>query len=115
MKQRALDENGKKIILVQVDPKYLLQSDRDIYNRNPEMKKREKRMDYTTMVKALQEGKKATRPSWDEGMYVWFAMNMVLHTHPYWPDQQKVWDQNGFPYVCEKDDATSDDWMLVGA
>lgn len=115
MKQRVLGENGKKIILVQVDPKFLVQSDLDIYYRNLEMKKREKLMDYTSMVIALQEGQKATRPSWDEGMYVWFAMNMVLHTHPYWPDQQKVWDQNGFPYVCEKDDATSDDWMLVGA
>jgi hypothetical protein len=115
VKQRPVDENGKRIILVQIDPKYLLDSDRDKYYRQKELEKRENLMDYISMVKALKEGKKATRPSWEPHMYVWFDLDMILHTHPYWPDQQKVWDKNAFPYICEKDDATCNDWLVVDA
>ena len=58
MKQRPVDENGKRIILVQIDPKYLLDSDRDKYYR--QNWKNGRIMDYISMVKALKEGKKAT-------------------------------------------------------
>lgn len=71
------------------------------------------------MAEAVREGKKARRTNWPESMYLWFACEMMLHTHPYWPDQGKVLFKDnsleGFPYICEKDDAVTNQWELISA
>lgn len=106
----------KRIILVHVDPRYLVGSDRTKYFS---LKTKEVRMNYSDMAKAVMEGKKARRATWPESMHLWFACEMMLHTHPYWPDQGKVLFKDnsleGFPYICEKDDALTNDWELVSA
>lgn len=103
---------SKKTILVYVDIKYLTNSERKKYL---EKKEKEFQMDYKTMFEGIQEGKKARRPLWDPDMYLWYSHEMLLHTHPYWPDQDKLTSYGGFPYVCEKDDGISNDWVFVSA
>lgn len=101
-----------RTILVTVFPKYLLESDR---KRLLVEQKRRNLMNYIEMAVAVKEGKKARRASWPADQILWFAQEMMLHTHPYWPDQDKNWSANGFPYICEKDDALTSDWELVSA
>lgn len=114
----------KKTILVAVDIKYLSHFDRLMHCKAKGLelllKSKEKNMDYITMVEAIKSGKKATRATWEPGMYVWYGSDMLLHTHPYWPDQQTLHFNNpdggnSFPYICEKDDGTACDWQLVNA
>jgi len=106
----------QRVILVTVNPKYLIESDR---KRLLAEKNRRDFMNYIEMAEAVKTGKKARRASWPEEQYIWFAMQMMLHTHPYWPDQGKVRfadiDVEAFPYICEKDDALTTDWELVSA
>lgn len=106
----------QRVILVTVFPKYMLSSD---VQRLSLERKRSELMNYIEMAEAVKSGEKARRASWPEEQYIWFAMHMMLHSHPYWPDQDKVRftdpELEAFPYICEKDDALTCDWELVSA
>lgn len=111
--EKSAHAKCKKTILVHIDPKYLLESDRKKFYMQKKIEKREALMDFVTMVQALKKGKKATRPSWDNGMYVWMGVDYILHTHRH--HSRQIRQEQGFPYICEKDDATCNDWIEVNA
>lgn len=125
-KKKLIDQNSndyailpkdpdKRIILVHVHPRFMVGSS---FKKNS-LTQTEVLMNYVEMAEAVRKGMKARRAVWPEDQFLWFACEMMLHTHPYWPDQGKVRFRNaeieGFPYICEKDDALTTDWELVSA
>lgn len=70
----------------------------------------EKQMDYFQMVQAIREGGKARRPTWNKDEWLWSDGKILIHTTPYWTNEEKNKQIQGFPYVCEQVDVTARDW-----
>lgn len=79
------------------------------------LKKEEFSMDFKQAVEATKSGARVTRPDWDSNMYMWWEGSYCVHTHPYFDYQTKAPSLAGYLYVSEKDDATCEDWSVVGA
>lgn len=78
------------------------------------IKKQEFSMDFSKAVESTKAGARVTRPSWESNMYMWWDGSYCVHTHAYFDFQSKAPSLAGYFYVCEKDDATCDDWKVVG-
>lgn len=72
-------------------------------------------MNFQQAIQATKEGARVARENWETNMYMWWGGSYCLHTHPYFDFQVKSPSLSGYFYVCEKDDATTEDWKLVDA
>lgn len=99
----------KRIILVHVDPKYVVGFNAQINS----LFNSEDFMDYSQMCEAVREGKRCTRPTWNKGEYVFSNGKVLIHTTPYWTNEKLNQDLNGYPYVCEQVDVVACDWAFV--
>lgn len=104
------DPEGK-IIFVQAKRKFMVRSPRRVFK--PTLLE-EFKMKYDEMVEAVREGKRATRPTWKEGEFVFSNGKVLIHTTPYWSNEKINQDLGGYPYVCEHVDVVATDWALCG-
>ena len=99
----------RKIITVYIDKKYVINS-----SSNSEKKTNEDiTMNFQEAVKAAKSGETLTLPSWNKGMKMWWQNEVLLHSHPYNTLQRTFPGALGYAYVCEKDDAFSQDWSVI--
>lgn len=103
----------KRIILVHVDPKYVVGSSIENNFLAKDLKKKEIAMNYSQMCEAVREGKRCSRPTWKQGEYVFSNGKVLIHTTPYWTNEYLNQELNGYPYVCEQVDVVASDWFLV--
>ncbi len=98
----------RKIILVHVDPRYLIGCSR---SKNKSLNPMEVLMNYAEMCEAVREGKRATRPTWGSGEYVFSNGKILIHNTPYFgePFNQEI---QGYTYVCEQVDVNATDWLV---
>lgn len=107
---RLPPDKSKRIILVHVDPRYVVGS----APKNISLKEEEITMNYTQMCEAVREGKRCMRPTWKQGEYVFSNGKVLVHTTPYWTNERLNQELNGYPYVCEQVDVVATDWLMVG-
>lgn len=101
----------KKFIMVHVKRKFMVPS--SFYSQTLDQKETST-MNYEDMIEAIKEGKKATRPSWQEGEFVFSKDDILVHTSPYWPEETLNEKLQGYPYVVELQDVCASDWLLCG-
>jgi len=70
-------------------------------------------MNFNQMVKKLGPSIKSYRPTWGEGELLWKKDQVLVHNTPYWGGEMINQFLDGYPYVCEKQDVESNDWILV--
>jgi hypothetical protein len=70
-------------------------------------------MNYADMVQAVKDGKKAFRPTWGDGQFLWQKCGVLVHNTPYWTNESKCQALGAYPYVCEAEDALASDWIIV--
>jgi hypothetical protein len=102
------EDISQRTILVYVAKKYLLESDLRRY----EQQKKGGYMDYYSMVEAVREGKRCTRPTWKDGEYVFSNGKVLIHNTPYWTNEKINQELRGFPYVVEQVDVVATDWRI---
>ena len=100
-----------KTICFYVDIKYLMEGDRKKIEEN---QKRKKNMNYYEATAQAKEGKRVRRPTWGDKEHMWSNGKVLIHTTPYWTNEQLNQSLNGYPYVCEQVDVVASDWVLCG-
>lgn len=95
---RIHEDPRKRLIIVSVDPKYII---------------KERMMNYSEMVATVKEGKRARRPTWKDDEFLWSDGKILIHNTPYFgePFNQGI---QGYIYVCEQVDVFATDWTLCG-
>lgn len=98
-----------RTICFYVDVKYLVGADRKRIEGN---QKKEKNMNYYEATAQTKDGKRVRRPTWAAKEHMWSNGKVLIHTTPYWTNEQLNQSLNGYPYVCEQVDVVASDWVL---
>ena len=70
-------------------------------------------MNFNEMIKSLDNTKKAFRPTWSSGEFLWKKGNVLTHTTPYWGGEMINQYIDGYPYVALTEDIEATDWVVM--